>query len=105
MFDIACAVADILPFISVSTSQLELGPVDYLTQIILLMVKLPGGAKKFVPLLLTKINEVSPELISTLCATTQTSFPTFNDPTSSGTHFVYEEEVGRGLYVSLRRTN
>lgn len=103
VFDIACAVADVLPFVSVSTPQMELGPVDYLTQVVSLLAKLPDGATKFVPLLLAKINELRPELISTLCAATQLPLTAFNDPMSPDTRFVYEEEVGRGLYADLRR--
>ncbi|KAF1365551.1 hypothetical protein EJ07DRAFT_161586 [Lizonia empirigonia] len=77
VFDIACAVADVLP--------------------------LPGGTCKFVPLLLVKVNELRPELVTTLCAATQMPLAVFNDPMSPDTRFMYEEEVGRGLYADLRR--
>lgn len=103
VFDIACAVADVLPFIDVSTSQVELGPIDYLTQIVSLLAKLPGGSTKFVPLLLAKINELRPELISILGAATELPLTIFSDPMSPDTRFLYEEEVGRGLYADLRR--
>lgn len=103
VFDIACAVADVLPFVSIPASQMELGPVDYLTQVVSLLAKLPGGVDKFVPLLLAKINELQPELINTLCVATQLPLTAFNDPMSPDTRFVYEEEVGRGLYTDLRR--
>ncbi|KAJ4994047.1 sucrose utilization protein SUC1-like protein 4 [Stagonosporopsis vannaccii] len=103
VFDIACAVADVLPFVSISASQMELGPIDYLTQVVSLLAKLPGGADKFVPLLLAKIHELRPELVNTLCAATQLPLTAFNDPMSPDTRFVYEEEVGRGLYADLRR--
>lgn len=103
VFDIACAVADVLPFVSVATSQMELSPVDYLTQVVSLLAKLPGGTAKFVPLLLTKINELRPELIDNLCAATQLPLTAFNDPMSPDTRFVYEEEVGKGLYADLRK--
>lgn len=82
---------------------MELGPVDYLTQVISLLAKLPGGSTKFVPLLLTKINELRPELIDTLCAATQLPLTAFNNPMSPDSRFVYEEEVGRALYADLRR--
>ncbi|KAF3050165.1 hypothetical protein E8E11_001407 [Didymella keratinophila] len=103
VFDIACAVADVLPFITVSASQMELGPVDYLTQVVSLLAKLPGGANKFVPLLIAKVNELRPELVNTLCIATQLPLGAFNDPMSPDTRYVYEEEVGRGLYIDLRR--
>lgn len=82
---------------------MELGPIDYLTQVVSLLARLPGGTDKFVPLLLAKINELRPELVGSLCAATQLPFTAFNDPMSPDTRFVYEEEVGRGLYTDLRR--
>jgi SP family general alpha glucoside:H+ symporter-like MFS transporter len=103
VFDIACAIADVLPFIDVSTSQVELGPVDYLTQVVSLLAKLPGGSTKFVPLLLAKINELRPELLHTLGAASQLPLTAFSYPMSPGTRFLYEEEVGRGLYADLRK--
>ncbi|XPS73303.1 hypothetical protein M3J07_005442 [Ascochyta lentis] len=103
VFDIACAVADALPFVPLSNSQLELGPVDYLTQVVSLLVQLPGGTDKFVPLLLAKIRELRPELVNALCAATQLPPTAFKDPMSPDTRFVYEEEVGRGLYADLLR--
>lgn len=103
MFDVACALTDVLPFVSVVASQLELGPVDYLIQMITLIAKLPGGSPKFVPLLLAKVNELLPELVKTICETVQGSWLPFNDPMSPDTRFVYDEEVGRGLYTDLRK--
>ncbi|KAF2687420.1 hypothetical protein K458DRAFT_296041 [Lentithecium fluviatile CBS 122367] len=103
IFDIACALADILPFISTSASHFELGPIDYLTQTASLLAKLPDGSAKFVPLLLTKVNELLPELVKTLCEIVQLPVMALNDPMSPDTRFVYEEEVGRGLYLDLRR--
>ena len=105
MFDIACAVADVLPFITLSASQLELGPVDYLTQVVSLLAKLPGGATKFIPLLTAKVNELRPELVNTFCTATQLPLGAFSDPMSPGTRCVYEQEVGRGLYIDLRRAS
>lgn len=103
MFDIACAIADVLPFITISTSQLELGPIDYLTQVVSLLAKLPDGATKFIPLLMAKVNELRPELVNTLCTATHLPLGAFSDPMSPDTRHVYEEEVGRGLYIDLRR--
>jgi SP family general alpha glucoside:H+ symporter-like MFS transporter len=82
---------------------MELGPEDYLTQVVLLLAKLPGGATKFVPLLLTKINELRPELVGKLCTATQLPTSVFSDPMSPNTRFLYEEEVGTGLSADLRR--
>lgn len=82
---------------------MELGPVDYLKQVVSLLAKLPGGTNKFVPLLLAKVNELCPEIVGSLCAATQLPFTALNDPMSPDTRFLYEEEVGRGLYTDLRR--
>ncbi|KAF2111766.1 hypothetical protein BDV96DRAFT_634547 [Lophiotrema nucula] len=53
VFDIACALADILPLIRDDTSQLELGPKDYLSQVTSLLLQLPGGASKFLPVVMS----------------------------------------------------
>lgn len=104
IFDIACALADVLPFVSTTTSQLELGPVDYLTGTTSLLAKLPDGESKFVPLLLAKVNELLPELVKGLCEAVQIQVPPLLEgPMSPDSRFVYEEEVGRGLYADLRR--
>jgi SP family general alpha glucoside:H+ symporter-like MFS transporter len=104
IFDIACALADVLPFVSTATSQLELGPVDYLTGTTSLLAKLPDGETKFVPLLLAKVNELLPELVKGLCDAVQIQVPLLLEgPMSPDSRFVYEEEVGRGLYADLRR--
>ena len=104
IFDIACALADVLPFVSTATSQLELGPVDYLTGTTSLLAKLPDGETKFVPLLLAKVNELLPELVKGLCEAVQIQVPLLLEgPMSPDSRFLYEEEVGRGLYADLRR--
>ncbi|KAH9871597.1 hypothetical protein J1614_005852 [Plenodomus biglobosus] len=103
VFDIACALADVLPFVSSPASQLELSPTDYLTQTISLVAKLPGGSNKFVPLLIAKVKELLPDLVQTICEVIQLPHLAFNDPMSPDTRFVYEEEVGRGLYTDLRK--
>lgn len=103
MFDIACAVADVLPFLSLPTSQHEMSHVEPLTQMTSLLIQLPGGTSRFVPLLLAKVHELLPDLVETLCEAVEIPFTAFNDPMSPDTRFVYEEEVGRGLYTDLRR--
>ncbi|KAF2644674.1 hypothetical protein P280DRAFT_391533 [Massarina eburnea CBS 473.64] len=104
IFDIACALADVLPFISTSSSGSPV-PVAYLRQNTALLSKLPGGSSKFVPLLLAKINELVPELVQTLCDASEISDFAISFPMSPNTRFIYEEEVGRALYADLRRRN
>ncbi|CBX91037.1 hypothetical protein LEMA_P060710.1 [Plenodomus lingam JN3] len=103
IFDIACALADVLPFVSSPVSQLELSPSDYLTQTISLVAKLPGGSNKFVPLLIAKVKELLPDLVKPICEVIELPHLAFDDPMSPDTRFIYEEEVGRGLYTDLRR--
>lgn len=86
-----------------SASQMDLGPADYLTQVVSLLAKLPGGADKFVPLLFAKVNELQPDLVTSLCTATQLPLIAFSNPMSPDTRYVYEEEVGRSLYSDLRR--
>jgi SP family general alpha glucoside:H+ symporter-like MFS transporter len=82
-------------------SQFELSPADYLTQTASLLAKLPGGSTKFVPLLLAKVNELQPELITPLCEAMQ--LPISTQPLSPDTRFLYEEEVRTNLFTDLRR--
>jgi SP family general alpha glucoside:H+ symporter-like MFS transporter len=103
VFDIACALADVLPFVSSSAMQPGDGPVDSLAQILSLLVQLPGGASKFAPLLMAKIHELLPDLAQKLCEATGMPFMALDNPMSPDTRFTYEEEVGRGLYTDLRR--
>jgi SP family general alpha glucoside:H+ symporter-like MFS transporter len=68
-----------------------------------LLAKLPGGSSKFVPLLLAKVKELVPELLEAICEVTELPVSVLSDPMSPDTRFVYEEEVGRALYIDLRR--
>lgn len=80
---------------------MELGPVDYLTQTTVLLTKLPGGSSKFVPLLLAKVNELIPELITPLCEGIEMDVVNLR-PLSPDSKFLYDEEVRGSLYTDLR---
>ena len=97
VFDIACASVDVMPFVSKQSS------VDPLVEILSLILQLPGGNTKFVPLLMAKINELLPDLPQKLCQAVEIPFMSFSNPMSPDTRFAYDEEVGRGLYMDLRR--
>lgn len=101
IFDIACALADVLPFVPTTASHMELGPVDYLIQTTVLLMKLPGGSKKFVPLLLAKIKELLPHLIKPICEGLELNVVDLT-PLSPNSRFAYEEEVRGSLYDDLR---
>ncbi|KAH8704475.1 hypothetical protein GQ44DRAFT_663959 [Phaeosphaeriaceae sp. PMI808] len=100
VFDIACALADVLPFTSLTSDN---NAVEYLTRMSSLLMQLPGGSSKFVPLLFAKVNELFPDLAKTLCDAIELPLGIFDDPMSPKTRFIYEDEVGRGLYTDLRR--
>lgn len=60
VFDIACAPANVIPFVPFTPSQFAINLTDYLIQLILLLMKLPGGSNKFTPLLSTQVEELFP---------------------------------------------
>ncbi|KAH4856228.1 hypothetical protein HBI70_059190 [Parastagonospora nodorum] len=103
VFDIACALVDVLPFLSQPSLQSQLSHTDSLTQMLSVLVQLPGGNTKFVPLIMAKVHELLPDLVRDLLAAVDMPFETLNHPMSPNTRFLYEEEVGRGLYTDLRR--
>ncbi|KAF2007079.1 hypothetical protein P154DRAFT_481047 [Amniculicola lignicola CBS 123094] len=114
IFDISCALADILPFIpsahthppslshSTSNPLSTLTPTDYLTSTATLLAKLPSGPEKFLPLLLAKLKELRPELVTRLCEACQCPVPVMQGPMSPDTRGWYEEEVGGSLQRDLR---
>ncbi|KAF2727678.1 hypothetical protein EJ04DRAFT_594264 [Polyplosphaeria fusca] len=103
VFDVACALTDVLPFISGHSPQVEPGLNDHLAQITALLIQLPGGVSRFVPLLLAKVKELLPGFFQPLCEAIQLPFPFKESPMSPNTLFVYENEVKTSLYAALRR--
>jgi len=103
VFDIACALVDVLPFLSQPSRPSPLSHIYSLTQMLSVLVQLPDGNTKFVPLIMAKVHELLPDLVRDLLAAVDMPFETLNHPMSPDTRFVYEEEVGRGLYTDLRR--
>ncbi|KAF2202375.1 hypothetical protein GQ43DRAFT_313965 [Delitschia confertaspora ATCC 74209] len=101
VFDVACALSDILPFISTAPETFE-GSLGYLRQLIALLAKLPYGSARFVPMLLTKVQELVPDRVSELCQNEQIPGPSNPSPLNITTRHMYEEEVGT-LYSHLRR--
>jgi SP family general alpha glucoside:H+ symporter-like MFS transporter len=78
-------------------------PSDTLLQMISILTQLPGGNARFVPLLMAKSRELLPDLVPKLFEANNLPIGAFADPMSPATRFLYEEEVGRGLYTDLRR--
>ncbi|PVI07337.1 hypothetical protein DM02DRAFT_580620 [Periconia macrospinosa] len=117
IFDITCALADVLPFINTSSSP-NRTDLDRLIPLTTLLSTLPSGREKFVPLLHAKLHELQPNLVPALveAAGGLGGVEDENDGEerrllglgvggvmSPGTRFLYEEEVGRGLFADLRR--
>lgn len=105
MFDIACALADVLSFVTYAASQVERNVSGDLVSLLVLIAKLPGGSSKFVPLLLAKANELLPELVKPMCEAIQVPMSIANDPMSPDMRSLYEEEVGQDLYTDLMRVS
>lgn len=89
LFDVACTLTDVISCVPYEEQMMGYGPRDYLQQLITLISNLRGGQQKYMPLLLSKINETMPNA------------PGYNLPlpqpsTSSGTPDMYEGvESGR----------
>lgn len=65
LFDVACTLIDVMSCVPLEPHGFEIGPRDHLNHFIHLMSKLRGGQSRYLPLLLTKINETMPGLQST----------------------------------------
>ncbi|KAF1841460.1 uncharacterized protein K460DRAFT_408922 [Cucurbitaria berberidis CBS 394.84] len=62
LFDIACCLTDVVACTSYSPDSFALGPRDYVSRFITLITTLRGGQTRYLPLLLTKLSEVLPNL-------------------------------------------
>ncbi|KAL9086593.1 MAG: hypothetical protein Q9165_007036 [Trypethelium subeluteriae] len=66
IFDIACALTDVMAILPMYSEDLELGPREYLSQLVSLLSRLRGGQQRFLPLLLSKINDTIPNMASSI---------------------------------------
>lgn len=64
LFDVACTLVDVMSCVPTEHNGFEFGPRDHLNHFIQIMSKLRGGQTRYLPLLLTKINETMPALQS-----------------------------------------
>lgn len=60
LFDISCCLVDVISYVPFERVGLEYGPREYLHQIILLISNLRGGQQRYMPLLMSKINDTMP---------------------------------------------
>ena len=63
LFDVACALVDVMS-LPINPVNFELGPLDYLTQLINLISTLRGGESRYLPLIIAKIRDTLPALAS-----------------------------------------
>ena len=63
LFDVACALVDVMS-LPINIATFELGPLDYLTQLINLISTLRGGESRYLPLIIAKIRDTLPALTS-----------------------------------------
>jgi len=62
LFDIACCLIDVVACIPFSPDTFALGPRDYVARFLTLFSALRGGQTRYLPLLLTKVSDVLPNL-------------------------------------------
>lgn len=56
----ACTLIDVMSCVPIGTQSLEVGPRDHLSHFVDLLSKLRGGRDRYLPLLMTKIDETLP---------------------------------------------
>ncbi|KAK5132996.1 hypothetical protein LTR08_008283 [Meristemomyces frigidus] len=61
LFDVACTLTDVMSCVPMENT-FEYGPRDYLSQLMSLISTLRGGQQRYIPLLLTKINDTMPSM-------------------------------------------
>ncbi len=69
LFDVACSLTDVLSLLPTPSDPFVVGPRDYLNQFLSLLSSLRNGDNMFLPLLLQKVHEVLPRLVSPMLQT------------------------------------
>ncbi|TKA71511.1 hypothetical protein B0A49_06877 [Cryomyces minteri] len=62
LFDVACTLTDVMSCVPIEQHAFEYGPRDYLNQFLSLISTLRGGQQRYLPLLVTKINDTIPSM-------------------------------------------
>ena len=63
IFDITCTLIDVMSCVPVQLRSFELGPQDYLNQLLTLISTLRGGETRYLPLVRAKISETLPSVV------------------------------------------
>lgn len=61
LFDVACTLVDVMACVPCEPAGFEVGPRDYLSHFVSLMGRLRGGQERYLPLLLSKVNDALPQ--------------------------------------------
>ncbi|KAH6667874.1 hypothetical protein B0J14DRAFT_173818 [Halenospora varia] len=69
LFDVACSLTDVLSLLPPNPDPFQLGPRDYLQDFMSLLSVLRNGDHRFLPLLLSKVNDVLPRLVNPILQT------------------------------------
>ncbi|WPG98006.1 Hypothetical protein R9X50_00079000 [Acrodontium crateriforme] len=62
LFDVACTLTDVMSCVPYEQHTFEFGPRDYLNQLMSLISNLRGGHERYLPLLISKINDTMPTM-------------------------------------------
>jgi len=62
LFDVACTLTDVMSCVPYEQHTFEYGPRDYLNQLMSLISSLRGGQQRYMPLLISKVNEAMPQM-------------------------------------------
>jgi hypothetical protein len=80
LFDVACSLTDVLSLLPTQQDPFVVGPRDYLTQFLTLLSTLRNGDNRFLPLLLAKVHDVLPRLVSPMLQQVPDTPTTHLDP-------------------------
>lgn len=75
VFDVACTLIDVMSCVPIDSREFELGPLDYLTQLINLLSTLRGGETRYMPLMVIKIQETLPTIAPTIIQSLDIEIP------------------------------
>lgn len=62
LFDISCTLVDVISYVPIEQDSFEYGPREYLQQMMRLISNLRGGQQRYMPLLISKINDTMPNV-------------------------------------------
>lgn len=88
VFDIAFTLVDVIAYIpsgEAKVSGFEIGPEDNLKHFLALISQLPGGERKYLPLLMTKVEQTLPDMTAPLARHLRLPLKNSSAPTGDST--------------------